>query len=216
MGTPTQRILDLAGAMLFQGVAVEKKIKVLSGGERARLCLAGLLLGGFNILVLDEPGNHLDVETVEALGQALCSYAGTVIFTSHDRTFVSAVATNVIEVASGRVVHYPGSYDRYVEKIEREVDDAEGLRAPQHKTGPSHGARQSNSAQDARKRRKAIASLEKTVARLDAERQKKRSLMAKVTDPKEAMQLHSDLETVEKDLAAAEDQWLALQEEAAD
>ncbi len=129
---------------------------------------------------------------------------------------MSAVATNVIEVASGRVVHYPGSYDRYVEKIEQEVDDAEGLRAPQHKTGPSHGARQSNSAQDARKRRKAIASLEKTVARLDAERQKKRSLMAEVTDPKEAMQLHSDLETVEKDLAAAEDQWLALQEEAAD
>ena len=71
LGTKTQRILDLAGAMLFRGAATEKKIRVLSGGERARLCLAGLLLGGTNVLVLDEPGNHLDVETVEALAQAL-------------------------------------------------------------------------------------------------------------------------------------------------
>jgi ATP-binding cassette subfamily F protein 3 len=129
MGTPTQRILNLAGAMLFRGAAVEKKIKVLSGGERARLCLSGLLLGGYNVLVLDEPGNHLDVETVEALASALCSYGGSVIFTSHDRTFVNAVATNVIEVGGGQVVHYPGSYKRYVERIEQEVDDAEGLRA---------------------------------------------------------------------------------------
>ena len=214
MGTPTQRILDLAGAMLFRGVAVEKKVKVLSGGERARLCLAGLLLGGFNILVLDEPGNHLDVETVEALGRALCAYAGTVIFTSHDRTFVSAVATSVIEVAAGRVVHYPGSYTRYVEKIEQEVDDAEGLRAPQHAVGAARGKRQSNNGQDGRKRRKTIASLEKAVARLDAEKQKKRTLMEAVTDPEEAMKLHSELQAVEKELAATEDQWLSLQEEA--
>ena len=214
MGTPTQRILDLAGAMLFRGAAVEKKVKVLSGGERARLCLAGLLLGGFNILVLDEPGNHLDVETVEALAHALCAYAGTVIFTSHDRTFVRAVATNVIEVAAGRVVHYPGTYKRYVEKIEKEVDDAEGLRTPQHAGGDSRGKRQRTGGHDGRKRRKTIASLEKAVAKLDAEKQKKRTLLEAVTDPEEAMKLHSELQAVEKELAATEDQWLSLQEEA--
>ena len=74
IGTKQQRILYLAGAMLFRGKAVEKKVRVLSGGERARLCLGGLLLGGSNVLVLDEPGNHLYVETVDALAAALVEY----------------------------------------------------------------------------------------------------------------------------------------------
>ena len=71
----------------------KKPISVLSGGERARLCLAGLLLAQYNVLVLDEPGNHLDVDTVEALAEALLAYKGTVIFTSHDRHFMKRVAT---------------------------------------------------------------------------------------------------------------------------
>ncbi|MEO0716689.1 MAG: ABC-F family ATP-binding cassette domain-containing protein, partial [Planctomycetota bacterium] len=86
-GTTTQQIKSIAGSFLFSGDLVEKKIKVLSGGERARLVLAGLLLEQHNILVLDEPGNHLDVETVEALANALKRYKGTVVFTSHDRHF---------------------------------------------------------------------------------------------------------------------------------
>ncbi len=91
-GTKSQEILDMAGALLFRGDAVQKRISVLSGGERARLCLAGLLLSKYNILVLDEPGNHLDVDTVEALAEALIDYKGTVIFTSHDRHFMKRVA----------------------------------------------------------------------------------------------------------------------------
>ena len=71
-----KHILDLAGALLFRGEHVEKSISVLSGGERARLCLAGLLLGNYNVLVLDEPGNHLDVDTVEALAKALDRLSG--------------------------------------------------------------------------------------------------------------------------------------------
>ena len=213
MGTPTQRILNLAGAMLFRNAAVEKKIKVLSGGERARLCLSGLLLGGYNVLVLDEPGNHLDVETVEALASALCSYGGSVIFTSHDRTFVNAVATNVIEVGGGQVVHYPGSYKRYVERIEQEVDDAEGLRASEKPMGKAEGKQRGNGGQDARKRRKAIAAIEKTVARLDADKRDKKQRMVEVTDPEEALHLHSAIQKVEKELADAEESWLLLQED---
>ena len=215
MGTSTQRILNLAGAMLFRGAAVEKKIKVLSGGERARLCLSGLLLGGYNVLVLDEPGNHLDVETVEALASALCSYGGSVIFTSHDRTFVNAVATNVIEVGGGHVVHYPGSYKRYVERIEKEVDDAEGLRAAEKPAGSAGGKQRANGGQDARKRRKAVAAIEKTVARLDADKQDKQQRMGEVTDPEEALRLHSALQRVQKELADAEENWLLLQEDEA-
>ena len=122
-GTKTQAILDLAGSFLFRGEHVNKRIEVLSGGERARLCLAGILLGQCNILVLDEPGNHLDVETVEALAQALIDYQGTVIFTSHDRYFMQRVATCVIEVRNGRVLNYRGDYEAYVYSVNKEIDD---------------------------------------------------------------------------------------------
>ncbi|MBL8851984.1 MAG: ABC-F family ATP-binding cassette domain-containing protein, partial [Planctomycetaceae bacterium] len=102
-GTKTQEILNGAASLLFRGGDVKKKISVLSGGERARLCLAGLMLSRHNILVLDEPGNHLDVETVESLAEAMLTYQGTVIFTSHDRHFLKRVATEIIEVRDGRV-----------------------------------------------------------------------------------------------------------------
>ena len=124
-GTKTQRILDLAGAMLFRGDQIKKRIEVLSGGERARLCLAGLLLSQYNILVMDEPGNHLDVDTVEALAEALIDYKGTLVFTSHDRHFMHRVATCVIEVRDGRVTNYRGDYDSYVYMVNKEIDDGE-------------------------------------------------------------------------------------------
>src|SRR5436305_4694726 len=109
-GKKVQEILEVAGSLLFRGAHVEKPIAVLSGGERARLCLAGLLLSDHNVLVLDEPGNHLDVDTVEALAEALLEYEGTVIFTSHDRHFTKRVATCIVEVRDGRVTHYNGRY----------------------------------------------------------------------------------------------------------
>src|SRR3954470_22671569 len=112
-GKKIQEILQVAGSLLFKGAHVEKPISVLSGGERARLCLAGLLLSDHNILILDEPGNHLDVDTVDALAEALIEYQGTVIFTSHDRHFTRRVATAIVEVRDGRVVQYGGKYDAY-------------------------------------------------------------------------------------------------------
>src|SRR5438034_1921179 len=124
-GTKTQEILDLAGALLFRGDSVKKRIVVLSGGERARLCLAGLLLSQYNVLVLDEPGNHLDVDTVEALAEALLDYQGTVIFTSHDRHFTRRVATCIVEVRDGRVTSYSGQYEAYLYKVNQEIEAGE-------------------------------------------------------------------------------------------
>ncbi|NDH95619.1 MAG: ABC transporter ATP-binding protein, partial [Planctomycetia bacterium] len=215
-GTKTQRILDLAGAMLFRGQATEKKVRVLSGGERARLCLAGLLLGDFNVLVLDEPGNHLDVETIEALATALQDYAGTVIFTSHDRSFVEAVATSVIEVAGGRVVQYPGSYHQYVERMNAEIDAAEAARpAARPSGGPAPKRRQADANSD-RRLRKELAAVEKTVARLDGEKRQVNDQLLAVTDANDAVKLHAELTTITQQLAAAEDRWLELQETLAD
>ncbi len=214
-GTKAQRILDLAGAMLFRGDAVGKKISVLSGGERARLCLAGLLLGGFNVLVLDEPGNHLDVETLEALATALCDYRGTVIFTSHDRSFVSTVATTVIEVKDGRVTNYSGSYADYLTRMNREIDETEAAegRARPPRSPPVTGRPQRTAAVRVdRELRKEIATLEKTIARLDTEKREHQARLMTVTDPEEAVAAHAAMTAVAENRAAAEDRWLAMQE----
>jgi ATP-binding cassette subfamily F protein 3 len=118
-GVTRQDVLNMAGCFLFKGDDVEKKVKVLSGGERARLVLAGILLSKSHVLLLDEPTNHLDFETVEALGRALKSFSGTVVFISHDRTFVNLLASSIIEVKKGRIMHYPGSYEDYVYHLEQ-------------------------------------------------------------------------------------------------
>jgi len=124
-GVMHQDVLDIAGAFLFSGDDVEKKVSVLSGGERARLCLAGLLLSKNQVLLLDEPTNHLDFETVEALGNALKTFAGTIFFISHDRTFVNLVATNIVNVKDGAILRYPGKYEEYVYHLEMQARDLE-------------------------------------------------------------------------------------------
>ncbi|HTL70318.1 MAG TPA: ABC-F family ATP-binding cassette domain-containing protein [Candidatus Eisenbacteria bacterium] len=113
-GVTRQEIMNLAGSFLFRGEDTKKPIGVLSGGEKARVCLAGLLLTKSQVIILDEPTNHLDFETVEALGRALKSFSGTLFFVSHDRTFVNLVANQIIEVNNGAVLRYPGTYEDYV------------------------------------------------------------------------------------------------------
>ena len=214
-GTKQQRILDLAAAMLFRSSSLDKPIKVLSGGERARLCLAGLLLGTSNVLVLDEPGNHLDVETIEALAAALTDYAGTVIFTSHDRGFMRTVATTVIEVKEGRVVDHLGNYDSYVAKVTSEIDAAEAARGkqpPPPPRGRAGAAPAKPAANDERTLRKELANLEKAIARLDAEKKERHAALLAATDPAEALRLHEAVTEVSTKLSTAEERWLELQE----
>ncbi len=106
---------SLAGAFGFSGDDVEKPIRVLSGGEKARLAMAKILYDAPNLLVLDEPTNHLDLVTKRALVRALTSWDGTLVFVSHDRAFLRALATRVLELVPGVPPHiYAGHYDEYV------------------------------------------------------------------------------------------------------
>ncbi len=112
-GLTEMELRSFMGKMLFSGDEVYKPVKVLSGGEKARLILAKMMLEAGNVLALDEPTNHLDLESIEALNYSLSLFANTVIFVSHDREFIHSLATRIIEVDNGRITDYPGTLDEF-------------------------------------------------------------------------------------------------------
>ena len=103
------------GRLLFSGDDVKKAVKVISGGEQGRMIFGKLMLTKNNVLVMDEPTNHLDMESIESLNTALEKFKGTLVFVSHDREFVSSLATRVIEIRmDGTLVNYLGNYEEYL------------------------------------------------------------------------------------------------------
>jgi ATP-binding cassette subfamily F protein 3 len=214
-GRKIQEILEVAGALLFRGSHVDKQIKVLSGGERARVVLAGLLLSDYNVLILDEPGNHLDVDTVEALVEAIQGYAGTVIFTSHDRHFTGAVATCMIEVREGRVALYPGKYDDYVYRVNKEVEAGEREAASDRAKLPPDvlKARAKRAARGADAIRADIERVEASISELEATRGELEAKLGEPASDAELQRICDKLAETADALDAAEQKYAALQSE---
>lgn len=123
-----KQVRDVLGAFLFGGEAVEKKVSVLSGGERNRLALAKLLLKPFNVLVMDEPTNHLDIQSKEILKRALQNFDGTLILVSHDREFLDGLANKVFEFRDGEVKEFLGGINDYL--AERKAAGFREIEAP--------------------------------------------------------------------------------------
>jgi ATP-binding cassette subfamily F protein 3 len=186
-------VRGVAGSFLFSGDDAEKKVGVLSGGERARVALAKLLLRPANLLLLDEPTNHLDLDSSEALIQALSGYAGTLVFVSHNRSFVNQLATVIWEVKDGGILPFPGNLDDWWYH-QRQLQEAQAA-APQDGGGRAAAAaapagdkerrRAEAEARNARYRvekplREEIARLEARIEVLEAE---EREATAALADP---------------------------------
>lgn len=154
VGDIRTKIRDILGAFMFGGEASDKKVKVLSGGERARLAMIKLLLEPVNLLILDEPTNHLDISTKEVLKQAIAAFDGTVILVSHDREFLDGLVSKVYEFGGGKVTeHIGGIYDFLQRRKIDSLKELEKKKNEQHPNKPSVAEEVSDNKADYLKRK---------------------------------------------------------------
>lgn len=134
VGEIRTRINDILGAFMFGGEIADKKVAVLSGGERSRLAMIRLLLSPSNLLVLDEPTNHLDLRSKSVLKEAIKKYEGTVLLVSHDRDFLNGLVDKVIEFKHKKIIKHLGGMDEYLRKLQSENEDMQ--KETSHKPSP--------------------------------------------------------------------------------
>ena len=174
--SPQTRVRSLLGAFLFSGDDIDKPVSVLSGGEKARVALARLLVAPGNALLMDEPTNHLDLESSETLCASLQGFDGTLVFVSHNRSLIRQLATRIWNVEDGRVEDYPGTLDEYLYSMSlrrRALAEASGGNtsstgapvAPRSKD--DERARKRREAEARQRRSKVLGPLEKQVAALE-------------------------------------------------
>ena len=223
------RIRDILGAFMFGGEASDKKVKVLSGGERSRLAMIRLLLEPVNLLILDEPTNHLDMRTKDVLKEAILAFDGTVIVVSHDRDFLNGLVTKVYEFGGGRVrEHLGGIYDFLQRKELESLDELQTARLSQSPapapSAPAAGNPKEASAgkqsyeerkEQARQRKKAERLAEQCEAEVVRLEEEKAALEARLATPKGAADaaLFEQYGQLQQKISEAEAAWEAAMED---
>jgi ATP-binding cassette subfamily F protein 3 len=184
-----QSVRTLLGCFLFRGDDVFKQVSVLSGGEKSRLALVKLLLDPPNLLLMDEPTTHLDMSSIDALAYALDQFQGTLIFISHDVYFIRALANHVVHVNAGRLTHYPGGYQYYLDKT-KAISERAGLTAGNSFSG------QGGSTKQVRGFEPAAATVRKDQKRAEAEQRQARSRVRKAQETR-VKQLETQIQDLE-------------------
>ncbi len=210
-------VRSILGSFLFSGDAVEKKVSLLSGGEKARLSLALLATKHDNTLLLDEPTNHLDIDSKEVLEDALIDFDGTIFFVSHDRYFINRIATKVLEITPTHSNLYYGDYDYYIEK-KAEIEQIESLKESE-KTNDSPTNKQNNQlSYQAQKElqkehRQLLKNIEQFEYRIESLETKISELENKMIQANESgdvsdlMTLHEEFETAQQENDLVLDEW---------
>ena len=212
----------ILGAFLFRKDDVHKPVSVLSGGEKTRLALARILVKPPNLLLMDEPTTHLDIQSIDALVHALKSYEGTLIFISHDVHFIKTLAKNVLHVHSGKLTPYAGNYDYYLDKS-KSTDARAALTSGLSDSRPKQAAAPAKAAaptaaptakkatpNEIRKFREEVGLLEKKVSELEAKQSEITGALedpASYTDKGKFHHLNRELSAVVDQLAAATAAW---------
>ncbi|MCC3359619.1 ATP-binding cassette domain-containing protein [Bacillus sp. REN16] len=218
---PEKEIRTVLGNFLFSGDDVLKIVSTLSGGEKARLALAKLMMEKSNFLILDEPTNHLDLDSKEVLENALIDYPGTILFVSHDRYFINRIATKVFELSTDGLTEYLGDYDYYLEKkfeieelarLESQEKNADKRKVVQEKI--SYEQEKELKKQE-RQRKRRIEEIELEISSLEEKNEENEQLLC---DP-EVYQNHEEVQRINEEneknsakLEALMEEWESLHE----
>jgi ATP-binding cassette, subfamily F, member 3 len=216
--TKTEKeIRTILGNFLFSGDDVLKTVSTLSGGEKARLALAKLMLQKANFLILDEPTNHLDLDSKEVLENALIDYPGTILFVSHDRYFINRIATKVLELSKDGVTEYLGDYDYYVNKKE-EMQELQQLKKQQESKEESNHSKSSYELEKEakkleRQRKRRIQEIEDEIALLESKISENEEILCDPSIYQDHEKVQAINEEINKDKALLEElmnEWEAL------
>ena len=224
-------VRGVCGAFLFPGDDVDKPVGVLSGGEKARVCLARILVKPGNFLVMDEPTNHLDLMSSETLIDALGEYEGTLLFVSHNLSFVNSLATKIWDLRDGEVVEYPGTLDEYEAHLARRALDVVGEKAgggaaaagdEQDRSRQSRKELRKERAEQRRLARELIRPLEESLGRIEERIQdleaRQKELERDLADPelfrdeRRSVPMLKEYDRIKKDLESLLGDWETTQE----
>ena len=221
VGEIRTKLRDLLGAFLFKGEDIDKKVSVLSGGERARLGMAKLMLSPYNVLALDEPTNHMDIRSKDILKQALKAFDGTLIVVSHDRDFLDGLVDKLYEFRDGKVTEHLGSVQDFLQKrkleslqeLERKLPLAEKPVEKPVKEQEKQFQQQKFVSKEQRKLQNRVSFLEKEIARREGRMGEIEKLLSTPGPQDDVMELTREYLELKRALDADTDEWTTLMEQ---
>lgn len=214
------KLRDILAAFLFKGEDIDKKVAILSGGERARLGMAKLMLQPYNLLALDEPTNHMDIRSKDVLKQALKNFDGTLVVVSHDRDFLDGLVDKMYEFRDGKVKEHLGGIQDFLDErkietlqeLERRFKDESKPAEPEISVGKQKYEAKRVESKEERKLRNRISFLEKEISKLEDEMKKVESILSSPGKDDDVMEFTRQYLEYKRDLDAKTEEWAELSE----